>query len=134
VHHPHQVAGVAAGEVDDVRLADRLERGTVEPLLGRPDVHRLHLGTQGGEVLDAHLGPRPERRLAIGGGGRRQDHDPRPGAPGRRHEATVELGHRGEELTGADERHGSGHRHEHRACAGNPGGRRQEALDAFARA
>ena len=62
------------------------------------------------EVLDAHLGPGAERRLAVGGGRRRQDHDARPGTAGGREQASVELGHGCKELTGADERHGSGHR------------------------
>ena len=99
-----------ARQVDEVRLADRLEGRGVVALGGVAHEHRLHLGAQRPEVLDAHLGPRAERRLAVGRGRRRQDRDARPRTARGREQASVELGHGCEELTGADERHGTGHR------------------------
>ena len=66
-------------------------------------------------MLDAHLRPGEERLLAVGRGGGRQDRDARPATAGRREQPAIELGHGGEELSGADERHGSGHRPQHTA-------------------
>ena len=58
---------------------------------------------------DAHRRPALETSSPSGIRGGRQDRDARPRATGRRPAAGVEIGHRGKELTGADERHGSGH-------------------------
>ena len=73
------------------------------------DEDRFDLGAELPEVRDAHRRPAREDLLAVGERGRRQDRDARPGAPGRGQQAGIELGHLGEELAGADERHGSGH-------------------------
>ena len=98
-----------AREVDEIGLADRLERRRVVTLGGVAHEDRFDLGAERGEVLDAHLGPRPERLLAIGRGGRRQDDDARPRTAGGFEQPAVELCHRREELSGAYERHRSGH-------------------------
>ena len=60
-------------------------------------------------MLDAHLGPDAEGVLAVGRGGGRQDHDARAGTAGGFEQPAVELCHRREELSGANERHRSGH-------------------------
>ena len=60
-------------------------------------------------MLDAHRRPALEHLLAVRVRRRRQDGHARPRAPRRREQLEVDLGHRGEEFTGADERHGSGH-------------------------
>ena len=98
-----------AGEVHEVGLADRLQRGRVVALLGVAHQDRLDLGAEGGEMLDAHLGPDAEGVLAVGRGGGRQDHDARAGTAGGFEQPAVELCHRREELSGANERHRSGH-------------------------
>src|SRR6476469_3583171 len=98
-----------AREVDEVGLADRLDRGGVVALGDVADEDRLDLCPEAREVLDAHLRPGPERLLAIERGCRRQDDHARTGTAGRLEESTIELRHRGKELTGADERHGTGH-------------------------
>ena len=101
--------GVTAREVDEVGLADRLDRGGVVALGDVAHEDRLDLRPERREVLDAHLRPGPERVLAIERGRRRQDHDTRPRTAGRLEESSIELQHRGKELTGAHERHGTGH-------------------------
>ena len=98
-----------AGEVDEVGLADGLQRGRVVALLGVAHQDRLDLGAEGAEMLDAHLGPDAEGVLAVGRGGGRQDHDARAGTAGGFEQPAVELCHRREELSGANERHRSGH-------------------------
>ena len=98
-----------AREVDQVGLADRLERRAVVAVRGGPDEHRLDLRAERREVLDAHLRPGEERLLAVDRGGGRKDRDARPGSAGRLEEPSIEFGHGGEELSGADERHGTGH-------------------------
>src|SRR6187397_556078 len=100
---------MTAREVDEVGLANRLDRGGVVALGDVAYEHRLDLRPETREVLDAHLGPGPERLLAVERGRRRQDHDARTGTAGRLEESSIELQHRGKELTGADERHGTGH-------------------------
>ena len=98
-----------AREVDEVGLADRLDRGGVVTLGDVAHEDRLHLRPETREVLDAHLRPGPERLLAVERRRRRQDDDARTGTAGRLEESSIELQHRGKELTGADERHGTGH-------------------------
>ena len=105
----HQVGRLAARQVDEVGLADRLGGGRVVGGGAVADQDGLDLGAELTEMGDAHRRPADEDLLAVGIRGRRQDRDARPGAAGRGQQAGVELGHRGEELTGADERHGSGH-------------------------
>src|SRR4051794_9618923 len=100
---------MAAGQVDEVRLPDRLDRRRVVPLLGRAHEDGLDLRAQRSEVVDAHVGPAPERRFAVEGRRGRQDDHAGPRPTGRLEEASVELGHRGKELSGAHERHRSGH-------------------------
>ena len=58
---------------------------------------------------DPHRRPAREHVLAVGVRRGRQDGDARSRSTGRGEQLEVELGHRGEEFTGADERHGSGH-------------------------
>ena len=70
---------------------------------------RLDLGAERPEVLDAHRRPALEDVLAVGVRGGRQDGHPRPRPTGRREQVGVDLGHDGQELTGADQGHGSGH-------------------------
>ena len=82
--HAHQVGRLAARQVDEVGLADRLGRGGIVGAGPVADEHRLDLGAELAEMRDAHRRPAREDLLAIGEGGRRQDRDARPGAAGRR--------------------------------------------------
>ena len=109
VEDAQQVPRLAARQVDQVGLADRLRRARVVGVRAVADQHRLDLRAEPAEMRRAHRRPAVEDLLAVGLGGGRQDHDPRPGAPGGREQLAVEVGHRGQELTGAYERHGSGH-------------------------
>ena len=122
--HVEQVAGMPAREVDEVRLADRLDRGAVVALRDGADEDRLDLRPERREVLDAHLRPASGRSASPSGA----DAVGRITTRGRERpvaceEPSIELGHGGEELTGADERHGSGHRAQH--SAGRESGRRR---------
>jgi len=62
-----------------------------------------------GECLRCSEDINEKRLLAVDRGGRWQDRDARPGSAGRLEEPSIEFGHGGEELSGADERHGTGH-------------------------
>ena len=104
-----EVRRLAARQVDEIGLADGLRRGRVVGVGAIADEHRFDLRTEVAEVGDTHRRPALEDVLAIGERGGRQDRDARPAAAGRRQQSGVEIGHRGEEFTGADERHGSGH-------------------------
>ena len=73
------------------------------------DEDRLDLRAELPEVGDTHRRPALEHVLAVGVRGGRQDRDARRGRPVAASSPTVEIGHRGKEFTGADERHGSGH-------------------------
>ena len=70
---------------------------------------RLDLGTQLAEMGDAHRRPAREDLLAIGVRGGRQDRDARARSTGRDKQTSIESEHLGEEFTGADKRHWSGH-------------------------
>ena len=113
--HAGEVAGMTAREIDEVSLPDRLERRRVVALGDVAHQDRLHLGAEGREVLDPHLRPRAEGGLAVRRRRGRQDRDPRPRTADRLEQPAVELDHGSEELTGADECYGSGHRPQHRS-------------------
>ena len=106
-----QVARLAARQVDEVGLADRLDVGRVVGVEPVADEDRLDLGAERREVLDAHRRPAPEDVLAVGPGRGRQDHDARPPAARRGQERRVDLAHRGQELAGSDEGDRSRSRH-----------------------
>jgi hypothetical protein len=92
----------------------------VEPVA---DEDRLDLGPKRREVLHAHPGPPPEDLLTVRPRRGRHDHDARPALPGRGEQGRIDLGHRGQELSGSDEGDGSRSRHggEHiRGCATLP--------------
>ena len=78
-------------------------------LVAIADEDRLDLGAELPEVGDTHRRPAGEDLLAVGVRGGRQDRDARTRSARRGQQSGVELDHRGEEFTGADERHGSGH-------------------------
>ena len=105
-----------ARQVDEVRLADRLERGRVVALARRraraPARPRRPSAAKCSTPISAQARnvSSPSGADAVG----RID-DARPRTAGGREQASVELGHGCEELTGADERHGSGHGAQHRA-------------------
>ena len=107
--HVGEVGRLAARQVDEVRLADRLRRGRVVGAGPVADEDRFDLGAELPEMGDAHRRPALEDVLAVRERGRRQDRDARPAPTGRRQQPGIEIGHRGKEFTGADERHGSGH-------------------------
>ena len=107
-----QVCRLAARQVDEVGLADRLGSGGI---VGRRPIaheHRLDLGAELAEMRDAHRRPAGEDLLAVGIRGGRQDRDARARSTGRGEQSGIEFEHLGEEFTGADKRHGSGHRRE----------------------
>ena len=104
-----KVGRLAAGQVDEIGFADGLRRGRILGGRAIAHEHRFDLGAELPEVGDAHRCPVLEDVLAVGEGRRREDRDPRPPPAGRRQQPGIEIGHRGEEFTGADERHGSGH-------------------------
>ena len=106
---PSGESRMPAREVHEVGLADGLQGGRVVALLRVAHQDRFDLGAEGAEMLDAHLGPDAEGVLAVGRGGGRQDHDARAGTAGGFEQPAVELCHRREELSGAHERHRSGH-------------------------
>ena len=58
-----KVARLAARQVDEVRLADRLEAGGVGALLDRPDEDWLDLRAQRPEMLDPQQRPAAEHLL-----------------------------------------------------------------------
>jgi hypothetical protein len=94
-----QVPGLAAGEVDEIGLADRLD---VRHLLGVepiPHENRLDLGSECREMLDSHRGPAPEDLFAVGPGGRGEERDPGPAAARRGEQARVDFLHHGQEFT-----------------------------------
>ena len=105
----HQVARLAARQVDQVGLADRLGRGRIVGARGRGRAPARPRRRAAPKCATPIAAQRVKTVLAVGVGGRRQDRDAWPGATRRGEQAGVELGHRGEELAGADERHGSGH-------------------------
>ena len=107
--HLGEVRRLAARQVDEIGLADRLGRGRVVGAGAVADEDGFDLRAELPEVGDAHRRPALEHVLAVRVRRRRQDRHARPAAAGRREQAGVELGHRGEEFSGADERHGSGH-------------------------
>ena len=98
---------LAAGQVDEVRLADdALEldvvgRGAID------DTQRHRIGPEPAEVLDAHAHPPCDDRLALRAGGGRQADDARrairAGRRRQRQQLTVDTGHRLEVLPRPDE-------------------------------
>ena len=103
---------LAPRQVDQVRFPDGLAGGGVRGIAPVTDEHRFHLCPEAREVRHAHRRPALEDVLAVGVRGGRQDHDTRSGTTGCFEQGPVEVEHRGEELAGADQRHGAAHRAE----------------------
>lgn len=121
--HVSKMGWVPAREVHDVGLANGLERGAVSAVPDGPDEHGFNLRAKRAEVIAAHIRPALKGRLPIGRAGRGQDRDARarPGDGGE--EVAIDRDHPGEELSGADQRHGSGHDSESSACGADDGRR-----------
>ena len=109
LEHGSKVAGLAPGQVDQISLADRLQRRCIGALFDIPDENGLDFGTQSSEVRAPHLCPAAQDGLAIGGAGGRQDDDPRPASGDALEERPIQRVHPGQELAGTDQGYGSGH-------------------------
>ncbi len=122
VEHAHQIRGLAARQVDEVGLADRLGGSRVVGARTIADEDRLDLGARAPRNAETPIVAH-RRKISSPSGyeavGRSR---PEAGRAGRDEQAGIELGHRGKELSGADERHGSGHRRRVYAPCPNPGG------------
>ena len=109
IEHAHQVGRLPAREVDEVGLADRLRGPRIVGAGTVAHEHRLDLRTELPEMGDTHRRPAGEHLLPVRERRRRQDGHARARPAGRGEQAGIKLEHRGKELSGADERHGSGH-------------------------
>ncbi len=112
VQRGDEVRGLSPGEIHEVGLAHSLARRRVVRGGAIAHEHGLHLRAEIREMHDPHRSPALEDVLAIGVRSGGQDHDARPIPAGGREQGPVELLHRGQELAGTDERHGTVHRRE----------------------
>ena len=115
------VRRLAARQVDEVRLADRLGMAGVVGVDPVADQHRLDLGPERREVGSTLRRPAVEDLGAVGPRRGRQDDDPRPGASRGGEQPCIEVRHRGQELARPHEGDWSRHAREHSgACAKLP--------------
>ena len=98
-----QVARLAAGEVDEVRVRDLRDRHRVVGRLAIPDEDRGGHGPEGGEVGLTAGRPALEDGLAIRPRGRWHYGHARPVAAGRRQQRSVHLVHCRGELAGSNQ-------------------------------
>ena len=105
-----EVIGLATGQVDQVGFTDRLSISRVVGIGAPPNGDHFDLGAEAFEMPDTQGGPAQEDGLAVRPRCRRQERDPGPRSAAAGKQLGIDRRHRRKELTGADERHGSGHR------------------------